>query len=245
MMIGNVMMKMGRIGAAMRKILQVIDSVSRVAGANDRKFTAKRLRPGQILPDSFGLFFEVRMAGLSKIASALLLMLAVPVFAADAPTPAVAAQDGDYVLDAGDRIRLSLYGDDSFKGEFAVSDNGTISLPLIGALPARGMTVNAFRATVETKLADGYYRDPRLSAEVVNYRPFYILGEVNKPGQYPYVTGMTLGQAVAIANGYTLAARKGTIAIRRAKSQEEVKISANPALPIGPGDTVRVLERLF
>ena len=187
------------------------------------------------------------MAGLSKIASALLLMLAVPVFAAETPAPisAVTTESGDYVLDAGDRIRLSLYGDDSFKGEFAVSDNGTISLPLIGMQPARGMTVNAFRAAVEAKLADGYYRDPRLSAEVVNYRPFYILGEVNKPGQYPYVTGMTLGQAVAIANGYTLAARKGTVAIRRAKSQEEVKISANPALPIGPGDTVRVLERLF
>ena len=187
------------------------------------------------------------MAGLSKIASAFLLMLAMPVFAAETPAPiaAASAENGDYVLDAGDRIRLSLYGDDSFKGEFAVSDNGTISLPLIGTQPARGMTVNAFRAAVEAKLADGYYRDPRLSAEVINYRPFYILGEVNKPGQYPYVTGMTLGQAVAIANGYTLAARKGRIAIRRAKSQEEVKISANPALPIGPGDTVRVLERLF
>jgi len=187
------------------------------------------------------------MIGIVKIASALLLMAALPVtaFAEAAPTPAMGVASGDYVLDAGDRIRLSLYGDDSFKGEFAVSDNGTVSLPLIGTQPAGGMTVSAFRAAIEAKLADGYYRDPRLSAEVVNFRPFYILGEVNKPGQYPYVTGMTLGQAVAIAEGYTIAARKGTIAIRRAKAQAEVKVSANPAMPIGPGDTVRVLERIF
>jgi polysaccharide export outer membrane protein len=187
------------------------------------------------------------MIGIARIAFAFLLTMAVPVtaFAAAAPTPSAVVANGDYMLDAGDRIRLSLYGDDSFKGEFAVSDNGTVSLPLIGTQPAGGMTVSAFRAAVEAKLADGYYRDPRLSAEVVNFRPFYIMGEVNKPGQYPYVTGMTLGQAVAIAEGYTLAARKGTIAIRRAKTQEEVKVSANPAMPIGPGDTVRVLERIF
>jgi polysaccharide export outer membrane protein len=187
------------------------------------------------------------MIGITKIVSAFLLVMAVPAtaLAAAAPTPSAAVESGEYVLDAGDRVRLSLYGDDSFKGEFAVSDNGTVSLPLIGTQPAAGMSVNAFRAAVEAKLADGYYRDPRLSAEVINFRPFYIMGEVKKPGQYPYVTGMTLGQAVAIAEGYTLAARKGTIAIRRAKSQEELKVSANPAMPIGPGDTVRVLERIF
>lgn len=183
------------------------------------------------------------------IATALMILVQTASHAAIAePTssqPAAAPAVQDYVLGPGDKLRLSLYDDASFSGEFTVSDNGTVSLPLIGTQPAGGMTVSAFRDAIQTKLADGYYRNPRVSAEIANFRPFYILGEVNKPGQYPYVAGMTLGEAVAIANGYTYAARKGLVAIRRAKSSEEVKIDANPAMPIGPGDTVRVLERLF
>lgn len=177
---------------------------------------------------------------------ATLMMFSQPGFSASPQQSAApSAVEQDYVLGAGDRLRLSLYDDDTFKGEFAVADNGTVSLPLIGTQPAGGMTLNAFRAAIEAKLADGYYKSPRLSAEVINFRPFYILGEVNKPGQYPYVAGMTLGQAVAIANGYTYAARKGEVAIRRNNAPEELKVHANPAMRIEPGDTVRVLERVF
>jgi protein involved in polysaccharide export with SLBB domain len=183
------------------------------------------------------------------IATALMMSIFATSLSVAAATtssePAASAVAPDYVLGPGDRLRLSLYDDATFSGEFTVSDNGTVSLPLIGTQPAAGMTLTAFRDAIQAKLADGYYRNPRVSAEIANFRPFYILGEVNKPGQYPYVAGMTLGEAVAIANGYTYAARKGLVAIRRAKSSEEVKMQANPAMPIGPGDTVRVLERLF
>lgn len=170
----------------------------------------------------------------------------LPAIAASTPSaPAPTVNAPDYVLGPGDRVRLSLYDDATFSGEFTISDNGTVSLPLIGTQPAAGMTLTAFGEAIQAKLADGYYRNPRVSAEIANFRPFYILGEVNKPGQYPYVAGLTLGEAVAIANGYTYAARKGLVGIRRAKTSEEVKVPATAAMPIGPGDTVRVLERLF
>lgn len=188
----------------------------------------------------------IRAIGIATALMMSVLAASHPAMAAATTSdPAVAAVAQDYVLGPGDRLRLSLYDDATFSGEFTVSDNGTVSLPLIGTQPAGGMTLSAFRDSIQAKLADGYYRNPKVSAEIANFRPFYILGEVNKPGQYPYVAGMTLGEAVAIANGYTYAARKGLVAIRRAKSSEEVKVEATPAMPIGPGDTIRVLERLF
>jgi hypothetical protein len=234
------------IRAATRQIFAAFDSVSRIHGSKGRKNRSQRLRSRQSL-SVFGASSEgLSMIRAFGIASAVMIALMAPLRpVAAVPSQSSAEPSADYVLGAGDRIRLSLYGDTTFSGEFAVADNGTVSLPLIGTQPAGGITVSAFRDAIEAKLADGYYRDPKLSAEVINFRPFYILGEVNKPGQYPYVTGMTLGQAVAIAEGYTYAARKGTIAIRRARTAEEVKVSANPAMPIGPGDTVRVLERIF
>jgi protein involved in polysaccharide export with SLBB domain len=157
--------------------------------------------------------------------------------------PVVASQD--YRLGSGDRIRISLYGDASFQGEYDVGSDGTASLPLIGAQRVAGLTIAEFRALVERELANGFYREPRVSAEVVNFRPFYILGEVNRPGVYPYVSGMTLAQAVAVAGGYTYRANRGAIALRRAGEERAVDVAADDAMAIGPGDTIRVLERYF
>jgi len=188
------------------------------------------------------------LARIVAIASALMAIASFDSGAALSATsqaPAAEASGKEYALGPGDRLKLSLYGDDTFNGEFTISDQGTVSLPLIGTQMAGGMSLEAFRAATQAKLADGYYRNPRLSAEVVNFRPFYILGEVTKPGSYPYVAGMTLGQAVAIAGGYTVAAKRNLVAIKHMGSPQEVKERADGALRIEPGDTVRILERLF
>ncbi len=165
--------------------------------------------------------------------------------AVGAVPPAATVSSESYRLGAGDKVRIALYGDESFKGEFEVASDGTLSLPLIGAQPVGGLTVGDARKLIETKLGDGFYRDPRVSAEVINFRPFYILGEVNRPGTYPYVSGLTLSQAVAIAGGYTYRANLREVALKRAAATGEVRVAADQALEVGPGDTVRVLERYF
>lgn len=165
---------------------------------------------------------------------------------ASAPPMAVeAAPAMDYVLGTGDKIRFAVFGEASMAGEFQVASDGSVALPLVGALPAAGRTVGAFQQEATEALKKGYFIDPRVSVEVINFRPFYILGEVNKPGEYPYVAGLTLNKAVASANGYTYRANTKTVAIKRAKDETERKIAADGSLLIQPGDTVRVLERYF
>lgn len=148
-------------------------------------------------------------------------------------------------LGPGDRIRLSLYGEDSFTGQHDVAADGTVSLPLIGATRAGGLTIAQFAKGVETRLAEGYYQSPRISAEIVNLQPIYVLGEVNRPGSFPYAPDMTLSKAAALAGGYTYRARMNAVAIRRARAGAEAVVEADQALPLAPGDTVRVLERYF
>ncbi|HEX8382199.1 MAG TPA: polysaccharide biosynthesis/export family protein [Sphingomonas sp.] len=148
-------------------------------------------------------------------------------------------------LGPGDRIRLSLYGEDSFTGQHDVAADGTVSLPLIGAVRAGGLTIGDFARAVEARLSEGYYQSPRIAAEIVNLQPIYVLGEVNKPGSFPYAPDMTLSKAAALAGGYTYRARMNAVAIRRARAGAEAIVEADQALPLAPGDTVRVLERYF
>lgn len=148
-------------------------------------------------------------------------------------------------LGPGDRLRLSLYGEDSFTGEHQVAADGTVSLPLIGAVRASGSTIAEFAKAVETRLADGYYQSPRVSAEILNLQPIYVLGEVNRPGSFPYAPDMTLSKAAALAGGYSYRARLDAVAVRRARAGGETIVQADQALALAPGDTVRVLERFF
>ncbi|MFC3213699.1 polysaccharide biosynthesis/export family protein [Novosphingobium panipatense] len=108
---------------------------------------------------------------------------------------------GAYKLGAGDRLRVTVYNEPSLSGEFAVSSAGRIAFPLVGMIDAAGRSVEEMTGVLTALLADGYMTDPRVSMEVLNYRPYYILGEVQRPGQYPYVAGMTIEQAVAAAGG--------------------------------------------
>ncbi len=155
--------------------------------------------------------------------------------------PAIA----DYVLGSGDNLRIIVFGEDSLTGQFTVAGNGRLSFPLIGDVQAAGKTVQQLRDEITTALADGYIKDPKVSAEVMTFRPYYVLGEVEKPGQYPYVSGITVMNAVATAGGFTYRANNHSVFIKKANEIVEHKVPLNDALELAPGDTLRVGERYF
>ena len=170
-----------------------------------------------------------------------------------APKAPIAAAPGSetsnpnyqYHLGSGDRVRIITFGEASLTGEFVVSGSGTISLPLVGEIHTAGLTTNMLERAVEAQLRGGYLTDPKVSVEVMNYRPFYILGEVTKPGEYPYTNGLTVLNAVATANGFTYRADTKTVYVRHVGDKEEAKVSLTPTTPVLPGDTIRIRERYF
>lgn len=150
-----------------------------------------------------------------------------------------------YRLGAGDKLRVIVFGEEDLSGEFVVDGGGYIRLPLVGQVQAANRTVYEFERDVETKLKDGYLKSPRVSAEVMNYRPFYIIGEVGKPGEYPYVNGMSVLNAVALAGGYTYRANERSVYLRRYGESREQSVPADETTKVYPGDIVRVVERFF
>lgn len=150
-----------------------------------------------------------------------------------------------YLLGAGDKVRVTVFNEPTLSGEFFVSGDGAVSLPLVGDVPASNKTTKDVSAEFARLLADGYLRDPRVSMEVITYRPFFILGEVATAGQYPYVTGMTVLNAVATAGGFSPRAKKSRVFIRRRGEEGELEYELTPNLRVMPGDTIRVGERYF
>ncbi len=172
--------------------------------------------------------------------------VAAPVAPAAAPAPAVSpVQSMDYLLGPADKVRVTVYGEPSLSGEFFVTGSGLMSLPLIGEIKAGGMTVGQFQQAVQKALSDGYLKDPRVSAEVLTFRPFYILGEVEKPGTYPYTSGLTVLNAVATAGGFTYRADKKNVWIKHNGETTENKSELTPSIVVAPGDTIRIGERFF
>lgn len=153
--------------------------------------------------------------------------------------------DKDYVLGAGDQIRMIVFNSTPLSGEFIISDSGTLSLPLIGEVRAKGRTIHEVQKEITTKFGDGYLRDPHVSLEVITYRPFYILGEVQKPGEYPYSSKLTIMQAIAKASGFTYSANRGSVFIKGADEPEEKKLKLTPYIFVNPGDTIRIGQRHF
>ena len=166
---------------------------------------------------------------------------ATPVrYAQPAPT-----YDSQYRLDAGDRLRVVVYGQEGLTNSYAIDAGGAITMPLIGAVAARGMTPAGLAAAIATRLRGGYIRDPSVAVEVEAYRPFFILGEVAAPGQYPYVPNMSVESAVAIAGGFSPRARRDQVTLTHTDAQGTLRAAVPLGTPLSPGDTVLVGERWF
>jgi polysaccharide export outer membrane protein len=178
------------------------------------------------------------------VAGVMMLAGGGPARAADAVAEPVRVIP-EYRLGADDKIRVITFGEDSMSGEFMIAGSGTVALPLIGQVKAAGLTISEFQTEVETALKNGYLKDPHVSVEVLTYRPFYILGEVQKPGEYPYTNGLTVLNAVATANGFTYRANTKRVFIKRADSPAEEEYPLTSATPVAPGDTIRIRERFF
>src|SRR6202453_740312 len=158
-----------------------------------------------------------------------------------AAAPAPRAYDSAYRLDAGDKLRVVVYGQEGLTNTYAIDAGGSITMPLIGSVAARGRTPAGLAAEISAKLRNGYIREPSVAVEIDSYRPFFILGEVAAPGQYPYVPNMSVESAVAIAGGFSPRARRDSVTLTHNADRVIVPLGT----PIGPGDTVLVGERWF
>jgi protein involved in polysaccharide export with SLBB domain len=162
-------------------------------------------------------------------------------------TQAAPTQELEYTLAPGDKIRVVVFGEETLTGEYVITSGGNLSFPLVGNLKATDSTVEALQALLATALSNGYLNNPRVNIQVVSFRPFYILGEVNRPGEYPVSTGLTLQQAVASAGGYTYRANTRNVFIKHAIETKErlVDLRDPVTVIIRAGDTIRIGERHF
>jgi protein involved in polysaccharide export with SLBB domain len=164
--------------------------------------------------------------------------------AATTSTP-VTAEAPPYRLGSGDKVLITTFGEPTLSGSFDVSGSGTVDIPLVGEVKAKGLTTDQLGKAVEVALRNGFLKDPQVSIEVTNYRPYYILGEVTKPGEYPYSDGLTVLNAVATANGFTYRANTHRVFIKRANDPVEREVDLTTQTVVEPGDTIRIKERYF
>jgi polysaccharide biosynthesis/export protein len=158
---------------------------------------------------------------------------------------AAAAPVGPYTLDSGDRLRIVVFGQDGLTNSYAVDASGHIAMPLIGSVSARGATTDELSSRIGDKLRQGFIREPHVAVEVESYRPFFILGEVTQPGQYPYVANMTAETAVAIAGGFAPRAFRQSVIVTRFVNGQQIRMTVPVTYSLRPGDTVNVQERWF
>ena len=148
-------------------------------------------------------------------------------------------------LAAGDKVRVTVFGEDKLSGEYQVDTGGYVSLPLAGSLKAAGMTAPELERALEAKFKGTYLRSPRVTVEVLTFRPFYVLGEVTKPGEYPFRPGLNVLSAIAIAGGATYRASTSKVTIQRSGTTELQEFPQSPTVRVNPGDLIRVPERYF
>ena len=153
--------------------------------------------------------------------------------------------DPDYHLDAGDRLRVVVYGQEGLTNSYAIDAGGSITMPLIGSVPARGMTPAGLAASITGRLRNGFIREPSVAVEIEAYRPFFILGEVAAPGQYPYVPNMSVESAVAIAGGFSPRAKRDEVTLTHPTADGVYRAVVPLGTPLSPGDTVLISERWF
>jgi polysaccharide export outer membrane protein len=159
--------------------------------------------------------------------------------------PVVSAPDTEYRLGPGDILKITIFKHEDISASYRVEGNGDVSFPMVGSIKASGRTVPQFQESLVKKLKEGYLKNPSVSIEVTNYRPFFILGEVKAPGNYPYQSRITVINAVALAGGFTNRAAKEEITITRIIDGKETKIKAAHNQVVLPGDTIEIAQRLF
>lgn len=175
------------------------------------------------------------------IAAAFAVVLAA--FAQPANAETVDRQQ--YLLGPGDQIRLTVFGENDLSGEFKVGDDGTVALPLLGQISAKGQSPGQLEKLIADRLQPDYVRNPQVSVEVMTYRPFFIIGEVNRPGSYPYQSGMTALEAVALAGGFTYRAKTEQVLIKRTVGNNAQENLLPIETAVMPGDVIKIRERYF
>ncbi len=179
---------------------------------------------------------------LCLIAAAALGGCANPIYRTDVFKAQLTAP---YTLASGDRIRVIVFGQDALSNSYAINGSGMISMPLVGDVPVGGLTTADAQHVVETKLRGGFLRDPHVAIEVEAYRPFFVLGEITTAGQYPFINGMTVQKAIAVAGGFGPRAERNSANITRMINGVQVTARVPLAYPVRPGDTINIEERFF
>jgi polysaccharide biosynthesis/export protein len=179
----------------------------------------------------------------AALACAFLSACAAP--GATRPELFVASAAEAYTLAAGDRLRVIVFGQDSLSNAYSVDGAGRIAMPLIGSVPVQGRTAQEVERAISARLREGFLREPRVSVEVEAFRPFFVLGEVNSAGQFPFVEAMTVRTAVAIAGGFGPRGYQGAVDLTRVVDGAPVTGRVPLDTPIRPGDTITVRERIF
>jgi protein involved in polysaccharide export with SLBB domain len=148
-------------------------------------------------------------------------------------------------LQAGDTLRVTVFGEEKLSGEFLVDPSGYVSLPLAGTVQASGLTKIELEQSLTQKFKSKYLRDPKVTVDVASFRPIYVLGEVQKPGEYPFRSGLNVVSALAVAGGVTYRASKSRVLIQHSGEKELKEREMDPAIRVLPGDVIRVPERYF
>jgi len=191
----------------------------------------------------------IGVAGLSFLfilsISGALTILPSNAFAQQTQTVTPTSAAASYVLGPNDRVRLKVYGEPDIAGEYEVDNNGNVSIPLAGHIRAAGLTTRQLERSIASALSKGIVRDPRVNVEIALYRPYYILGEVKKGGEYPYRLGLTVMDAVASAGGFTYRANENRVYLRRFGASAEEIYALDAPVPVFPGDNIRIPERYF
>jgi polysaccharide export outer membrane protein len=195
---------------------------------------------------TIGFFLRVLVAGgLALPTAACETVASNPEPANLTATAALANESLEFRLAAGDKLRVTVFGEDKLTGEYDIDVGGYVSLPLAGTVKAAGLTKVELEKALARKLSGEYLRDPKVTVDVATFRPFYILGEVEKPGEYPYKSGLNVMSAMAVAGGPTYRASGSKVLIQRGGVGAFQEVALSPTVQIYPGDLVRVPERFF
>lgn len=150
-----------------------------------------------------------------------------------------------YRVGVGDKIKVTVFGEADLSGQFEIGATGALAMPLVGEIPAKGQSVSSLRDAIVARLKSGYLRDPKVSVEIMTYRPFYVHGEVRSGGEFAYKNGITIRDAVAIAGGYTYRANHSHVLLIREGTAQEVQVALPSTTMVMPGDNIRIPERFF